>query len=321
MEGLTELLLGAPDPRAHESRGQFEVTGSLPYLIDPLGCLLHNDVLQVSVRAGGASARQLGTVAYAITRGVDLLTTGAIQLSDADWTLKGPEWVGTAAVPAVTGTAATLLLRVGTRTLARHRLGNFEGNPTNPRVQALASADPDLALLQRALQTYPATSSNSKDSKAFERAVARLFAILGFQVLGLGPEGEMSDAVDVIAFDPQGTSVLALECIAEAIDSGGKLGKLHYRARKLQDLLPERDVLSVVMTAGQRALLAAAELEQAGHDRTIVLGAEQSQELLTMASEGCSVRDILAYLSQMIPPRPQRGGMYHPSLGGLNRLL
>jgi hypothetical protein len=204
--------------------------------------------------------------------------------------------------------------------VSRHRVGNFDRNPINVRLRALAAVDADLSLLRKTLQMQGGVASN-KDSKAFERAVGRLFTILGFQVLGLGPEGEMSDAVDVIAFDPHGPAVLAIECTAEAIDSGGKLGKLHYRSRKLQDLLPGTDVHAVVITAGQRALLAPAELEQAGRDRTVVLGAEQTDELLAMAADARPLVGVLGYLLKMRPPRPTRGGAYVPALGGLNRLL
>lgn len=275
---------------------------------------LHGRQLVVQVNAAGHAALATASV------GVAAFSRGELILADVarpQPITGGPgedALSGQVVYPEIEADRVVVTLRHGRLRTDGLTLEDPSRGGLNLRVQAFATADEGLTLLRTAL--FPKTSTKA-DTTGFERATNRLFFLLGFQAVHMGPEGELSNAPDVIVFDPYSVGAYAVECTIGSIDAGGKLGKLVQRTRELERVLG-RSVEPVLVTSASRAALSAADLRDAGRDRISVVAREDLEDLLTLATTGSPTRDAAAMLTELIPPLPSdRAFRGLPSLGGI----
>jgi hypothetical protein len=312
INGIVEHVIGLKSPEfPQDRRTQFTLTAPFETRFDTAGCFLQHGILSVALHSGAPSVRQHINVGYIASNDGDVLVT--------DTRNAGLEWGSSSStlkfrIDAVGATAATLLLRLGDQRIERLTVLDSSRLWQNPRQSAYELVDRDLQFMRDELSH----SRERKDANDFEQAFARLLTLLGFQTLALGPEKKLSDAIDVIAFDPFGSDVLAVECTTSNINPSGKLGRLHMRAIELADELPEHKIQPVIVTIKPNSTLSDAECHDAARDRIAVLAAEEIDELLNRLG-AASPPEILAFIRSKIPVLPQTGSPWPSSTGILGR--
>jgi hypothetical protein len=128
-----------------------------------------------------------------------------------------------------------------------------------------------------------------------------LFHLLGFQVDVLA----LSEAVDILSFDFNSRTLLALECTLGPLTTQGKLEKLRLRAATLQNALSGSVVvMPVIATAVDE--VAPAELLQAGHNQVAVLSQHDLFELLELVPTRNGPAEVLKLIRAKVPPVPGR---------------
>jgi hypothetical protein len=135
----------------------------------------------------------------------------------------------------------------------------------------------------------------------FEAAVARLFAICGFRVDWLSGDSRLTDAADFHAFAEDERIALVVDTTLGAIDSQGKLGKLHTRSTEVGSALPGWAVQAVVATATDRGQIADQELHRAATDRIVVLTRADYPELVELGESKRPVSQVLEFLRMRVP--------------------
>lgn len=312
INGIAEHVIGMKAEWRHERRTQFTLTAPFEVRLDPAGCRLHHGWLDVSVKAGSLVARSHVDIGYVASDDGNVLVANTREVAPAEWDSPLPD-IANLRIEATGATSATVLLRLGRRRVERMSLTDYSRLGANPRQAAYELVDPDLAFLRAGLGIEP-----TKDAKDFERAFARLLTLLGFQAIALGPEGKLTDEFDVVAFDPFGSLVLAVECTTSSLNSGGKLGKLIVRASELAEELPDHKVQAVIVTTKPNVRLSDAERQHAARDRIAVLAAEELDELLNRVGVAAPISEIAGYITSRIPELPPRGP-FPGVMGGLGR--
>jgi hypothetical protein len=192
--------------------------------------------------------------------------------------------------------SATLILCLGPYAVHRVTVLDAAARSANLRVEAYRVFDSDLDSL-----TQPITVVGSKNSTLFERAVARLFTFLGFQVDLVS--GSVKEAPDLLAYVPSRDICIAVECTTESINSGGKIGKLTARKGQIALSTSCTEVWGVLATSLNYVQLSEAELEAARSDRLAVVAQEDLKELISMCFGAPPMDDVMAFLQARIPPR------------------
>jgi hypothetical protein len=307
LTGVTEHILGLkPTPRHSERRCQFEIIAPLAARLNSDESHLRGGKLQVAVRMGNEYVQSHLHCGYAAQDNEDeLLDAGTFDISSA----ADEELICRATLTIPSARSAVVVLRVGDHPVDRLKVIDHSRPTSNSRVRAYSSFDSELSLLTNALRPR-----ERSDTSQHERAVERVFALAGFQVLPLGPDKRLSDAMDCLAFDPYSDVLLCIECTTGAIDSGGKLGKLHMRATDLAKRLPNLRVVPVVASGADYETIAAADINQAAQNRIAVLGGEGLIEILKMAEDNSTTPSIADFVLSQVPAAPQSS-----HLPGINR--
>lgn len=311
INGIAEHVIGLKADWRTERRSQFTLTAPLEARFISSVCRLHSGMLDLGIEAGSLLVRSHLDVGYVASNDRGILVSESIDIHSTKWDTTNPS-VARIRIEAPDATAATALLRIGQRRIERLSLTDLSRLGQNPRHAAYSLIDPDLTFLNTALK------GTSKEGKDFERAVARLLALLGYQVIALGPEGKLSDAIDVVAFDPFSSSVFAVECTTGSLDPGGKLGKLVMRTSDLTGELPNHTVQAVIITSKPNKSLSDAQRQHAARDRISVLAAEELEELLVRVGMAASLSEITSYVRSKVPALPSVGltSMGIRSVGG-----
>jgi hypothetical protein len=295
LDGIAEHVIGMKVDWKNERRAQFTLTAPFEARLNAAKCRLHNGVLEVSVEAESRLVQRHVNVGYVTSCDAGVLVADTRVVEPGEWD-GAPGTVSLRLEASAASTSATVLLRLEQRRIERLRLADFSKLGRNPREVAYEFVDSNLDFLRDELG-----ASQRKDAKDFERAFSRLLTLLGFQAIALGPEGKLSDAFDVIAFDPFESSVLAVECTTSSLNSGGKLGKLRMRASELSDELSDHVVQAVIVTTKSNDTLSATELQQAARDRIAVLASDELGELLNWVGAQTALSEIVEYICSKVP--------------------
>jgi hypothetical protein len=311
LSGVAQFAIGSPDPQTDQRLCLFEVFAPLEGLLVTERCSLRGGIIHFTLRAGSEAARRkLELGVFAVVAGDAVPYRTSLDLAGQDWTRDGPHYSLTSSIKVSRAQFATLILRMSG--VAVHRLTLIDplaGSGSVP-LAAYRFFDADLHALTESL-----AQEGALDSSGFERAVARLFMLVGFHVDLLSGDKRLENAPDVMIFAPSTHICIAVECTTGSLDSKGKLGKLVARANALSGAVPGTEVWAVIVTALSRNQLSSGDLERAAADDLVVLAQEDLTELLLMASNGAAVSDVLGFLRSKIPgkpgslqlPRPARG--------------
>jgi hypothetical protein len=116
----------------------------------------------------------------------------------------------------------------------------------NLRYAVHAAFDPDLEVVRRML------FDSKRDAKAFEDGVAMVFGLLGFSVVQHGRSKKLSDATDLVAITPSGTTA-AIECTLGTPTHGGQVSTALQRSEAIRKSLHAKgtksEVVPIVVTA------------------------------------------------------------------------
>ncbi|HEX8209026.1 MAG TPA: hypothetical protein VF584_02480 [Longimicrobium sp.] len=311
-EGIVGLRRGARGDHATE----FHLRLPVSVQFDTRRSRLDNGRLTIQLDAHTPQALRQTELGIAAFAGGDLVRAESILVKDA---LLDPGAEISPALIIIEDLAAervVLTLRIRGLRVDGLTLEDPSFRQRNPRVRTYASVDDGMRHLHALLNPSSATKETTH---GFERAVARLFYLLGFQALQMGPEGKLSNSLDVFAFDPYSERAYAIECTLGSIGSGGKLGKLVQRAREMESLI-DRVVEPVLVTSAPRSELSLAELRDAARDQISVVAQEELTALMQLASADSPTRDVAAAITEWIPRIPTDRGIGVPGpLGALMR--
>jgi hypothetical protein len=314
--GVAEGLLGLRRISRSDDAAQLQVRVPMQVRFDATRTRLHGGVLSVHVLGGSeACLRAVEIGLAASSRGV--LAT-AQTLYPSDDTEPASLWArrATIRVEDLQADTASLTLRVGGFRVDGLKLSDPSSGRANAFLSSYEAADEGLEILRRLLSVGSAIKN---DSSGFERAVGRVFHLLGFQTIQMGPEGDLGNAVDVVAFDPYSDLVYVVECTLGAINAHGKLGKLIHRLGELRRQTG-RTVRAVLATASPRDQIAEADMRSAAHDGIAVVASEDLEALLALALANAPTRVVAQALSKRIPPQPDRARIVGPpGIGGIGR--
>jgi hypothetical protein len=163
-----------------------------------------------------------------------------------------------------------LFLRAGGHVADTITLLDISTSRENPRITAYRVFDSELDFLKTSLKT-------SRFAEDFERAIARLFLFMGFQVDVLAGNKCLDDAVDAIAYGGTTLIVLAIECTTGSIDASGKLRRLTSRVGRIREVLPDSQVIGVDVTLLKKSDLSQGEINDAAQDRIARLDTRRSR--------------------------------------------
>ena len=162
------------------------------------------------------------------------------------------------------------------------------------RIKAHDAIDPGLERFRKQLR------GRGKDKPRFEAAVGLLFFFLGFHVHPLSGHTSRGETVDHLAHAPGSSVMLVIECTVGSLDTRGKLGKLIARSEHLRGQIPDREVITILATATERAALSEAEVEKAERDEVVVLAQEELQDLWVAAQTGETSVQVVGRLKRQL---------------------
>ena len=213
-------------------------------------------------------------------------------------------WEATVESDVGDNTFAKLMLRVGPWCVDRTVMHDLHRPGRNQRQLAYQVLDPGEALLQEWL--FP--ESLDRDDQ-LERAVTRLFVMLGYQVDSYAGSKQLGDGVDLVAHEPFRPMLLAIECTTGTPGSGGKLGRLVMRSRTLARALGDVEVLPVLVTSLPQESVPNDQLGAAAADGVAVVSRDSLADLLRALNQSVPVDGVTSLLRGMVPPeRPAAWG-------------
>jgi len=301
IDGVARILLGETGATRSGRLTIFKALAPIPVRLRPGECRLEGRKLHFAVVSASEPAIDHCSLGFIAMGQDEMPISDSIGLPREGWTSDTEEllFVGKRELPGIQ--AVSLFLRVGSRVVERMLLVDPAATSWNHRVIAYRVFDPDLDLLRSYLkQAGPA------DSAVFERGVARLLTLLGFQVDQLSGDRRLGDAVDLIGYADPTPLVFAVECTTGSIDAGGKLGKLVARSKQLEAALPNHEILPVLVTALAGEAISEAELKSAAEDNVAVLAQEDLDELFVMLAEASSLSQVIGYIRR----RGMSGGFF-----------
>ncbi len=204
----------------------------------------------------------------------------SIKLGEHEWAGETGALLANVDLPIQKGDSiATAFIVIGDRCVDRVSVP-LASTATSIRIRAHDAIDPGLERFRKQLRP------SGKDRSRFEGAVGLLFFFLGFHVHPLSGHTSRGETVDHLAHAPGSPVMLVIECTVGSLDSRGKLGKLIARSQHMQGQIPDREVITILATASERAALSEAEVEKAERDDVVVLAEEDLQELWVAAQTG-----------------------------------
>lgn len=311
LDGLVRTFLGMDGDVSIQQSTLVEVVA--PYEAELIAerCTLSDSLLQAVVTT--RSERILEELDLGlIWRNADTeYHSNAIKLRDETWSkIESDRYQCEIKIENAGAPYAILLLRTASRCIYRLPVTNRTAK-SNTRIRAYAAFDDDLDELRIGLDP-----DGPRRASEFEGSVARLFHFLGFSVDVFGGLGKKLDSVDAIAFSESPPICLALECTTGSINSGGKLGKLVERTKRLDSDLEDIPVQGVIATSVARSGISAAEIVAAGIDRLAILANEDLQELLATVGEVGGVTHTIRYVLGKVPVvTAPRGTQQDPLFG------
>ncbi len=191
-----------------------------------------------------------------------------------------------------------LMLRVGPWCVDRVTVHDLHRPGRNQRQLAYQVLDRGQEILTTSLLKV-----TPDRSEQFERAVARLFFFLGYQVDSYAGDKRLGEGVDLLAHEPFRPIVLAIECTTGPPDSGGKLGRLVTRARTLAAELADVEVLPTLVTSLPNAGVPPAERDAVATNGVVLVTHDGIEELLGTLDQSNPPQVITSLLRAMIPAR------------------
>jgi hypothetical protein len=314
VDGIARHLLHTNSRVSHHRATVFELFAPLEARIDRDASRLETGVLTCAVVGSPAAVRYTRLGYFGVNHSGGIVN-GELALSGRALKRMGSvmRWSGKLRIPNVH--RVSIFLTVAESNVDRAELVDISARGQNERVLAYALTDPSLAILRTQLQL-----GSAAEARIYEKNVTRLFAFGGYITDGYAFEKHLTHGPDALAFAPDGTSVLVLECTTGPLASrSGKLSQLVSRATRIRERLSRAGspiVLPVIVTALPRAELAEAELMDAATDRVSVLAQEDIQDLLDLVIGQIMPTDVLNFCRARVPMQPSD----HPTplFGGLS---
>lgn len=304
VDGIAADILGSPEQISSSRAATFEIFAPFCVKIDRGASSLRGELLALKVVGADERAIKNCTVGYVARTNSQELRRGTLEFSDCND--DESEVVSAELTRRFSGVIEIrLFLRVGADCVESVTFADSVGRANNPFVAGYAALDPGLSAFNDALRTEPDGNAHE-----FEEAVARLLTFLGLSVDLLGRSKLVPGSVDAIAYDVASATVLVVECTTGQINSGGKIGKLTDRVRRVSDALSSYNVQGVLATPMSRDNLAEGDLLSAREHGLAVLSREDLGKLMTMVHAGRDVETTLSFIQSRIPVRQPN------SLGG-----
>ena len=296
VEGLTRMFLRDSFKFSDSRATSYSIAAPFLARLEREGSRL-GERLRIRLTAGSAAARDACDVAYTGMSEDGQPLAGMVSVPKHAWSRRGTNWTCELSAPAPHATEVVVLLRIGRYCVDRLVLSNTAPAGQNAELEAYRTLDPALEILE---EGYRGGTKNK--AGGLESAVARLFTLCGFRVDRLSGDSRLSDAADFHAFAEEDRVALIVDTTLGAIDSQGKLGKLHTRSTDVASALPGWGIQAVVATAADRGKIAEQELRRAGTDRIVVLTSADYPELVELAESKRPVTQVLQFLRLRIPP-------------------
>ena len=298
-DGLPDLVRSfCARPRGLKIQGNttvIELIAPLAVRFDPEKMFSSADRATVALRAAAGvfvtSADLIWTVGNA-TGGP--LRHESIKLGEREWAGDSGALLTTVDLPVRNGDSiATAFVVIGDRCVDRVSVP-LASTASSIRIMAHDAIDPGLERFRKQLR------GRGKDKSRFEAAVGLLFFFLGFLVHPLSGHTRRGEAVDHLAHAPGSSVMLVIECTVGSLDTRGKLGKLIARSEHLRGQIPDREVITILATATERAALSEAEVEKAERDEVVVLAQEDLQDLWVAAQTGETSGQVVNRLKRQL---------------------
>lgn len=280
VESVARFVLAQPNPLDPDAMAGFQLFAPYEAALEPQQCRVSGEDILAGIRVGNERVIPAVKLGVFLWGALGVPTSFTERLPSGGWNSDGGQLTIRHRFKVGPCAGATLLLRVGHRCVYRLELRTHAPWQENERLQAYVACDPDMEEFQASID-----GGGSKKSRAFERAVGRLFHFLGFSTDTLACESRLTDAVDVVAFAPDQELCLAIECTVGSIDSGGKLGKLVARTMALRESMRGSVVHPVLATSLKRSQIADGELSKAAEDGIVVLAKEDIDHLVNVATQ------------------------------------
>lgn len=300
-DGLADLeryFLGKPQPAQGNTMVGFDVFAPFQVRFSRDRSRLEGGTLTVQVEAASREFLEASSVGLFGLDGSDLPVQGSFQPTDLSPREGTHLWHATVTASVGTALFAKLMLCVGPWCVDRAVLFDLHRPERNQRQRAYHTMDPGESLFREWL--FPETPDRDDQ---FERAVARLFVMLGYQVDSYAGVKKLGEGVDLLAHDPFRARLLAVECTTGAPGSAGKLGRLVARARTLQRDLKDVEVLPVLVTALPQESVPKDQQGSAAEDDVALVSREGMEELLRALSLNTPVEGVTSLIRAMVPPR------------------
>jgi len=141
-----------------------------------------------------------------------------------------------------------------------------------------------------------------KDGRRLEAKVCLLFNLLGFSPAHYGYDSD--EVPDIIAFPESGEKLLVIECTQREPDIGNKLTKLATRSKEISRELDGFTVLPVLITGLERSMINRTDEEKAMKENIAIVTYDEIPTLIQMALNMTSQKEVIDYLSGLIPHAP-----------------
>ncbi len=300
LDGLARYAVGSSDPLDPNRVCLFELFAPLEVLIRTEQCHFERGVLHYTLRAGSQAVAQASRLSIFARGRSPVPHTGPVTILPNQWKESVGYWEADGDIDLSGRQVATLFVSLGPYNVHRVTLLDAAVGDGNPRLDVFRTLDPDFEVLRDSL-----TTPGSQGAAQFDAAVARVFALAGFQAIRLSGDKRLEEAVDLVAHVPRSSVCLAIECTTGPLNSKGKLGKLVARAEAIRGDCPQLDVHAAMLTSLERAQVLQADLNTAADEDVAVLCREDLEELLALVLGGGETSEVLSMITVRVPPKPQ----------------
>lgn len=276
----------------------FEAFAPIRARFEASKCALTDGELSLSIVSDPSAAPHLRVGYFGIGHD-DRVGRGSVPIPKEAWKPSASHLTCSVVAQLPVAASASLFLSVGDSNIDRVEVGSPGYRAENHRAVAYAMADPQLAVLRKALTPKPGTRE-----KHFEKGVTRLFHLGGLLADSYAFEEDLTNGPDAHAFTPDATSALLIECTVGPIAK--KLSQLVTRAAQLNRTLgadAPQTIVPLVASALQRSDLSENDLNAASADGIAVLAQEDLLDLLNVVGRRVSPTEVVAYCKAKIPRR------------------
>ena len=299
-DGLADLeryFLAKPQPAQGNTMVGFEVFAPFQVRLSQDRSRLEGGTLTVHLEAASREFLEASSVGLFGLDGSDLPVQGSFPARELSLH-EGGMWRATVTAPVGGTFFAKVMLCVGPWCVDRAVLFDLHRPGRNQRQLAYQAMDPGESLFREWL--FPETPDRDDQ---FERAVARLFVMLGYQVDSYAGVKRLGEGVDLLAHDPFRPRLLAVECTTGAPGTAGKLGRLVARAQTLKRDLKDVEVLPVLVTALPQESIPKDEQGSAAEDDVALVSREGVEELVRALSLNTPLEGVTSIIRAMVPPK------------------